>query len=252
MGLNGTKTARNIERSAAYPAIDLKVALEEVARLSSSLGNGPYSREAASVALGHKGLSGTSSRKIAALVHFGLLERVGNTYKLSDLARRIIFYHSEEDKLNAMIEAVCKPKLYSALIDKFGGTSIPTLLNNILITQFDINKNVAEEVAKDFKESLEFTGLIRNGVVIHEGYIEADENKTSEQIKNNSDIQTDHEAKRKINGDSYSTPSLPSGIVITFPGHLKTAFVLGEFSNEIKSIEMKAQSLAEKQKEEIG
>jgi hypothetical protein len=48
----------------------------------------------------------------------------------------------------------------------------------------------------------------------------------------------------------YETPVLPSGIQIKFPISLTTHFTLGDFANEIKNLEERAQSFLITQKKE--
>lgn len=81
ISINTTK-----QRSAAYPVINLESAINRLILLNQSLGKGPYSRTDAAKGMGYSGLSGASSRTVAALVQYGLLDRSGNTYSLSELS----------------------------------------------------------------------------------------------------------------------------------------------------------------------
>lgn len=152
------------ERSAAYPSDTLSAAIQFCADLREKLGKGPYSREEAAIGLGHKGVSGTSGMKIATLVHFGLLNRFGNTYTQSELAERINHPVSENDRIAAITDAAKMPKLYNDLILQFSGQALPSQLANILIRK-GISSKVSQVVADDFKASMEFAGLLKNGVL---------------------------------------------------------------------------------------
>lgn len=153
-------------RSIAYPSIGIEAAIQDAEKLRTSLGDGPYSRLVAVQALGYYSISGASAPRIAALVHFGLLERIGNTYKQSQLAARILLPQSEEDKKIAILEATKTPKIYRRLINDYNGKSIPALLSNVLFHNYSVNERVVKELAKNFTHSLEFSGILNNGVVV--------------------------------------------------------------------------------------
>ncbi|MBI1984940.1 MAG: hypothetical protein HYS60_02400 [Candidatus Wildermuthbacteria bacterium] len=154
------------ERSVAYPSLNLESAVDSVAKLRSALGKGPYSREDAAKALGYSGLSGASARAVAALVHYGLLERNGNTYFTSELSEEIV--HPTDDtgmkKLRALVMAARTPRLFERLISKFQSQSLPGLLENILMRE-GVSSGSAKEAATTFKETLQYAGLLKNGVV---------------------------------------------------------------------------------------
>jgi len=80
-----------VERSQAYPLINLSSAIEKVIKLHNSLGTGPYSRETVARGLGYTGLNGKSQRVVAALVHYGFLIRKGNIYESSPSSKQLLF-----------------------------------------------------------------------------------------------------------------------------------------------------------------
>jgi hypothetical protein len=153
------------QRSAAYPGVPLEQAIELSSKLLSSYGSSPFSRDLGVQAFGYKKVTGDNAMKISALVHYGLLNREGNAYKNSSLAERIEHYVSEEDRKEAIIMAALHPKLFRSLVDSLQGKALPSLLSNILIREYSINKNVADKVADNFKKTLLYTGLSQNGVV---------------------------------------------------------------------------------------
>lgn len=163
------KTKRTVNRSAAYPAISLEEAVEATKLLRDNLGAGPYSRESAAQALGYASVSGASSGKIAACVHFGLLNRDGNVYRQSDLAQKLFVFFSEEEKQATLRIAVGKPALYAKLIATYSGSALPNMLSSILIRNFNITERVAKVAAADFIKSAEYAGILKNGVISLEG-----------------------------------------------------------------------------------
>lgn len=153
------------ERSVAYPGVSLSQSIDFTKDIRSALGSGPYSREEAAKALGHESLTGPAARKVAALVHFGLLSRTGNTYSQSELASNIINFISEEEKERNIQQAALEPKLYKSLHEKFLNQSLPKMFPSILMRE-GVSESAAAEVARLFIDSMEFAGLLRNGVVV--------------------------------------------------------------------------------------
>jgi hypothetical protein len=231
---------RSKERSTAYPSVSLEEAILATTELADKLGPGPFDRETAAQALGYKGVSGASASKIAALTHFGLLERQGNTYIQSILARRIIAPKSDQDKTTAIVEALRAPKLYSKLLDRYSGQALPTMLHNILFHDFRIILSASKEATEVFKRSAEFAGLLKNGVLS-----DANTGATKE-------IPEHIDRPSETLAADYSKPSqsqdlvsvrLPSGIVVTFPQDLSYSFGLGTFAKPLKEIEETAKQI---------
>lgn len=236
------------DRSSAYPSINLGEAIECIEKIKKALSNAPFNRENGAKALGYSGVSGASAAKIAALVHFGLVSRTGDVYKLSLLADRILIHKSEEDKKNAIVEALKNPKLYRELIEEFKNQALPTLLNHILVRDHKISEKVSKQVVKDFSSSLEFAGLLINGVVS-----EGSTAKNSNVGEENESVFVDNErgvkpsvGTEKVAGSipssivSYQSQPLPSGIIIYFPIELAPYVSLGEFLEPMKALEKTA------------
>lgn len=158
------KTKQTKDRSVAYPGVPLSEAIDFTAKLRDSLGKGPYSRDEAAKALGHSKLTGPAARKVAALVHYGLLERTGNTYSQSQLSQDILKPVSDELKNAAVKKAAMRPRLFQKLGKKFGGQALPSMLQNILIRE-GISEGAADEVVRIFTETMKFAELLVNGVL---------------------------------------------------------------------------------------
>ena len=158
------KTKQTKDRSVAYPGVPLSEAIGFTSKLRDSLGKGPYSRDEAAKALGHSKLTGPAARKVAALVHYGLLERSGNTYSQSQLSQDILKPVSDELKSAAIKKAAVRPRLFQKLCQKFGGQALPSMLQNILIRE-GISEGAADEVVRIFTETMKFAELLVNGVL---------------------------------------------------------------------------------------
>ena len=206
------------DRSTAYPAIPLGDAIEYSKKLIASYPKSQFDRASAATSIGYATLSGASAPKVAALVHYGLLDRRGNAYKNSDLAERILHFSTEEEKAEAILEAVKHPKLFESLIGEYSGRAIPPTLNNILFRQYKISLKVADTVVKIFKDSLEFAGLYSNGIVSENASQNTKDPKDDgDERKNKATDSQAHDKKgaaRQTHAGMVDV-ELPSGIIIS-------------------------------------
>ncbi|XOU94731.1 MAG: hypothetical protein ACNFW9_01555 [Candidatus Kerfeldbacteria bacterium] len=231
------------ERSTAYPAISLEDAITYSEKLILAYPRHDFDRESAVKAMGFNSISGASAPKVAALVHYGLLERgKGSTYKNTDLAERICNYEEEQEKNEAIREAVMRPKLFNSLINDYTNRAIPVTLNNVLIRQYKISSKVSDNAVQTFKDSVEFAGIYQNGVL----------NDSAGELKgqNMSNVQAEPEKKPSISG-LYSVP-LPSGAVVSYPSDI--AFYLQtneDYTKALESLEKVVRAALIKKNEEI-
>ena len=153
------------ERGTRSPAFSLNEAVGFLEAVITNLGLGPISREAIAKALGHKAITGSVTTKIGSLTHFGLLDREKGVYKASELAKRILRPENDTDRQTALIEAAKTPTLYSQLVANNSGQKLPQMLANTLFHNHGVIHDNAEDVAKTFRQSMEFCGLLRHGVL---------------------------------------------------------------------------------------
>jgi len=230
------------ERSTAYPSSPLARVLQTVDQLHKALGSGPYDRDSIAKALGFKGVSGASASLIAALVHFGLLDRSGqNAYRLSELGHRYLMPVSDEEQGLAMCEAVMHPKLYSKLLKEYANRALPLMLPNILTRTYKISSKVAENAAQTFRESCETAGLLENGVIKD---IPEEETPTDLKVGIQPRIpvlQGGKVAPKQMSVSSSSETIFPlvAGVKLVVPEDLKAAFAAGEFASEYKALRTK-------------
>ncbi len=231
-------------RSTSYPRENLKKSVEDAGIIRKQIGTSEFSRESGSIALGYSGISGASSTKIATMVHFGLLSRQANVYKISHLAERILIPVSDEDYKKALIEAVKKPNLYKALIEKYSNSSIPGMLANLLVHDYKIQENVSRNAVLDFTRSLEFAGLLTNGVLKAQVDPPVTKEELTDDIKTEAPLESQiHKEYSTKNSELYSVP-LPSGIVILFPREVTYNVVTGHFAKGIAELENSMTSIA--------
>ena len=238
-------------RSKAYPAIDLSSAVKRAEIIQKYIGNGVYfNRETMAKGMGYKSLSGVATRAIAALVHFGLLERKKDTYTLSDLAVHIVLPISDEDKQEAIRTAVKEPELYRELIQNYEGKHLPAALGNILAVNHGINPNSSAQAALAFVESLRYAGMM-NGDVVDSMGERSEEGIDNEEAPSSGEV-TFERKKEPSSATNTIIRKLPSGVEIGFPSELDFAVLTGAFAEEIKAIDDRAQKLLHNTRSEPG
>ncbi|HXB27468.1 MAG TPA: hypothetical protein VNV25_22250 [Gemmatimonadaceae bacterium] len=157
--------AAGLERGVKNPSDTLQEAETMLQHVREQVGFGPASREVLAEALGYRGISGTSGRKVAALSHYGLLERAGSGYRISDLGKQLLMPKEPSERGRALAVAARTPALYQRLWARYQGGPLPALLPNLLVREHGVNQRSADEVAKIFRETMQFAGLLRNGIM---------------------------------------------------------------------------------------
>lgn len=223
-------------RSTAYPNHNLETSIGFTGAMRDKLGSGPYSRELAAQALGHQKVTGTSSAKIAAAVHFGLLKREGNTYSQSEISNMIFSPETDEERSEGIRQAMLSPTLYQKLLAEYNGKGLPTMLDNILVRTYGLLNSVAKQAATDFKKSAEYAGLLVNGVI--------NTNSGPETLKADDKPEINDEMEREITRShalsapsNYLTVVIPNTDVrIVFPPEYAYDLSIGTFGQAIKSL----------------
>lgn len=163
---DGTQvTKKTKKRSSSYPAFTLQESVEAARTLKTQLGDGPYSRVSAAVALGYSGITGSSSTKISSCVQFGLLDKSGSVYSQSKLARDLSNPIDDDDYKSSLLTALQSPVLYQKLLTEYDGKSLPTMIESILVRNYGIQENAAKSAAEVFRSSAEYAGVLVNGVI---------------------------------------------------------------------------------------
>lgn len=161
--------AATAERGTQFPADTLAEAITMLDKVRTAVGLGAAKREVIANALGYKSLSGHAARRLGTLSHYGLLERAGKgAARISQLGKAILMPTSDSEKTQAIGVAARTPNLYATLIAKHTGHALPTMLTNLLTREHGVSPTGAEAAAKTFRETMEFAGLLRNGVLVAE------------------------------------------------------------------------------------
>ncbi len=109
-----------VTRSPAYPGIALPQAIDLVAKIHASNRTNPVDREAAAKDMGYAGMTGSSSKALADLAHYGLIEKAGKgAVRVSQRAVDILYPASPSGKATALNEAAFAPALFGTLRTQF-------------------------------------------------------------------------------------------------------------------------------------
>lgn len=231
------------DRSTAYPAISLEQALEYSKKLVEAYRKNPFSRQNAVEGIGYKKITGDTAQKIGALGHYGLLEKSGKSaYQNSEIAQSICYFTDDDSRLYDIQKVVQTPKLFRALIERHAGQSLPARLNSVLVQSHGITPTVADKVAVIFEDSLNYAGLLVNGVVqmpknddSEEDSFESEEKSGDQESKGSTALTQKKQAPKQVSMDMLPL-ELPSGIIIYYPERMAYKFATGAFGKEIAAL----------------
>lgn len=233
------------ERSRAYPAIPLGEALARIESINKNLGiNGQFNRESIAIGMGYTSLNGASARRVAALVHYGLLNRDKDQYYLSQLAKQYLLPVNDGDKDEAIREAALSPTLFAEIYESFKGQVIPKQFVNRLIQEFGIQQKAAPDVEKIFKSTVEMAGIMQsNGILSSSTTPIAPQSDTTTDLDTRDSQSINHVDTQSIKNSkslaptNYLSVDLPSGLVVCYSQDLASAFAFGEFAKELKALD---------------
>jgi hypothetical protein len=172
---------QKVEKGTQHPSDSLESAIQNLEAVQKAIGYGVASRDMVIQAWGYTAMSGRASTKLGVQSHFGLLEKTGKgSLKISDLGKRILVPTSPEERQLAIAEAAMQPTLYAKLIEKYKENALPGMLQNLLIREHGVFAGSAANAARAFRETVEFAGLLRNGVLYTKPLADSKEDRGAE------------------------------------------------------------------------
>lgn len=143
-------------RSPNYPSISLKDAIGHLDALWSKMHAHAAPRDLVLKAMGYSSYNGASGSALSAQVKYGLLERVGDDYKLTERAKQILHPHSPDERVSAIRAAANAPPLFTELLDQFGGTAPPSddILRSYLARR-GFASSAVPSVIQSFRETID-------------------------------------------------------------------------------------------------
>jgi hypothetical protein len=161
MSTETTTEKQRRERSKGYPGANLEDCAEYVRLIKVNLGKGVHDRDSLAKAMGYDKASGAVNPKVAALVHFGFLQRAAGGYELTPNAARITDPLNEGEKKDELRAAFKRPTLYQKLMEKFAAEGqIPVQLATHLHRFHGITAASSNSAAQIFLESGRYAGVL--------------------------------------------------------------------------------------------
>jgi hypothetical protein len=138
-----------IKRSPSYPRIDLDRAVELAKKVYDSTFESSVDTETLYELMGYRGKSGPSASALSALKQYKLVEGRDQALRIAPLALRILHPANEQEKADALAEAVFAPQLYNEIRVQFSG-KLPSdqVLKSYLVRTHSFNPNGADELIR--------------------------------------------------------------------------------------------------------
>lgn len=255
-GKNAHKPSRM--RSPNYPAVSLKNAVERVERLYQKDGKAGAPLNVAVHHIGFGGAHGQAMAVLSALKKFGLVEDKSGRIVPTKLAIELCeFKEGHERNAAARRQSVMMPAIYSDLIREYaehGRLPSDESLKPELTTDKGFNPKAVDGFIRDFRESLEFSGLLRDGTLCLSEDIQADPQSDEVQppMPSATTVSPPESVKRAT--PPQATPLVPHGgpyISFPLPGgnlievRLRSKISSKEFETVKRLIELSEASLVE-------
>lgn len=162
-------------RSPAYPATDLKEALDRAGVIWKNDRNHETQLKSLSAHWGFNPQSSSVLSKVASLKHFGLLDEIKGgspgAVKLSDLAIKILTNEdpNSPERIALIKKSALMPDVYSELWAKYNG-ELPSdvTIKAYLSGDRAFNPDVVNGLLKDFRSTISFAKLDSSDTVIKE------------------------------------------------------------------------------------
>src|SRR5215813_7447045 len=107
------------QKSPNAPAYGIQECLEDTRRIFRIENQVSISRESIAEHLSLAAQSGPFNRKLSSLRQYGFLEPVGKDLRISDLFLRIDHANDENDRRQALREALARPAIFQELLSQY-------------------------------------------------------------------------------------------------------------------------------------
>ena len=144
-------------RSPSYPSLLLEGAIEKTKKIHLAYNKSHVAREAIAKCIGYSSLSGSALTALGSLTSYGLLERRGKgEAAVSELALKILFAESSEERADATREALLTPSCFAKINEKFGDHVPETDGIVAFLCRNSFTQNAGQNAAKAYVGSLQF------------------------------------------------------------------------------------------------
>jgi hypothetical protein len=182
-------------------------------------------REVIARAIGYSSLNGASASVISGIAKYGLLENVGDEYRVSSLAVDIILHHrGEPERVHAIREAAFTPAIFSELRTIYGDKLPSNHSLEVYLLKHGFNPSAVANVIRAYRETLEYVqqetaGFFPQGDADGEEEVERLNQQTMslEQVKNRENVLDARLVETPITTYWEQKPAVPpQGRVLTF------------------------------------
>ncbi len=205
---------KQVVKSPNWPSIPIKEALEKAKLIYLKDRRTPIHYDVVIEHLGFGSKTGPAGRLVSALRQYGLIEKVGENYRISDKAWNIFNLPDDSPERQTLIaEAAMKPKIFKELLamSSDGQPSDSTLKRHLVLTK-DFNENTVERFLKIFKAAVDIAkpyDLGYSSAVLDEE--EADDFEEEKNAMNTATNSTTSDNRSVIASQSPPLPSVPAG-----------------------------------------
>lgn len=151
-------------RGPSSPSFGLEQAVQAISKIERLYSKNTMTRGEAGSAMGFSGSSGHTKRWVATLSQFGLLERRGTgSVGVTDLAKRVLFPTSSEEKVSAVTEVLTRPRVFEELLGSFPNPELVTqeVVNARLRRDGSFTEASARSTAKVFVDSITYLETVK-------------------------------------------------------------------------------------------
>jgi hypothetical protein len=133
-----------------------------VARIIQEQGGGKLDSDTIAVGLDLSPKGSPFQTRISSAKHYGLIDKEGNIFVTTTLAKKILLPTSPEEKQQALIDSFLNFSVFKELCDRYKNAKLPdeSILENILVRSHGISDSSKKSVYNIFIESGKFAGKI--------------------------------------------------------------------------------------------
>jgi len=142
-------------RSPNYPALSLPEAIARIGPVYERERQHPMSRDVALKGLGYNSPNGAALGTLSAVVKYGLLDKTGDTYKVSARTLAILHPSTPDEKTSALRQAAFAPAMFAELAEQFPGGQVSDDNLRSYLMRRDFSSGALAAVISAFRETMQ-------------------------------------------------------------------------------------------------
>jgi hypothetical protein len=146
-------------RSPNYPSLSLPEAIARIGPVYERERQHPMSRDVVLKGLGYKSANGAALGTLSAVAKYGLLDKAGDTYKVSGRALAILHPSDQEEKAEALRQAAFAPALFAELAEQFPGGQVSDDNLRSCLMRKGFSSGSLAGVISAFRETMQMVSL---------------------------------------------------------------------------------------------